>query len=397
MSTTEIKPDARDALTVSYETGGVRVRRAVIPWCTEAVLAEARLSGQANDILATDFTLGIEGRGDISAHQITPVEGGVSLAHFRFQPNFGQNMSLTVKFRGKALHARATVVPYLTREAFLAQLNVFLPTVSAQLHGETVACRGYVASQSKNLVATCALVSEAGLAPVRELDLETRLMVSEEILIDRWPIKLSNHQASGTRALVTTVLDGVPRRTGHWSIGWHSLDHTLSQNSLMAYGLPAFIRSLRMSPVRYFHQSASGIYSALESPVKLKKNEMLGPVFSIQSNLPGIAAQLPVIIEAIPKTGEPFTLKETTITITDGINLLAPGMLGSDEVAQILGFRLMYRKQVLQACSSDPQPSVRITSEGGFDAPVGLGWNSESENQLLMLMQTLTSRTQTGS
>lgn len=149
MSTTEIKPDARDALTVSYETGGVRVRRAVIPWCTEAVLAEARLSGQANDILATDFTLGIEGRGDISAHQITPVEGGVSLAHFRFQPNFGQNMSLTVKFRGKALHARATVVPYLTREAFLAQLNVFLPTVSAQLHGETVACRGYVASQSK--------------------------------------------------------------------------------------------------------------------------------------------------------------------------------------------------------------------------------------------------------
>jgi hypothetical protein len=72
-------------------------------------------------------------------------------------------------------------------------------------------------------------------------------------------------------------------------------------------------------------------------------------------------------------------------------------MLGSDEVAQILGFRLMYRKQVLQACSSDPQPSVRISSEGGFDAPVGLGWNSESENQLLMLMQTLTSRTQTGS
>jgi hypothetical protein len=57
----------------------------------------------------------------------------------------------------------------------------------------------------------------------------------------------------------------------------------------------------------------------------------------------------------------------------------------------------MYRKQVLQACSSDPQPSVRISSEGGFDAPVGLGWNSESENQLLMLMQTLTSRTQTGS
>jgi hypothetical protein len=269
MSTAETKPDAKDALTVSYETGGVRVRRPCIPWCTEAVLAEARLSGQANDITAADFSLAIEGREEIPAHEISRADGGVSLAHFRFQPTFGQNMALTVKFRGKALHSRATQVPYLTREAFLAQLNVFLPTISAQLHGETVACRGYVASQSRNLVATCALVSEAGLAPVRELELETRLMVSEEILIDRWPIKLSNLQASGTRALVTTVLDGVPRRTGNWSVGWHSLDHTLSQNNLMAYGLPTFIRSLRLAPARYFHQSASGIYSALEHPVKL--------------------------------------------------------------------------------------------------------------------------------
>ena len=71
-------------------------------------------------------------------------------------------------------------------------------------------------------------------------------------------------------------------------------------------------------------------------------------------------------------------------------------MLDAGELGKILGFRLMYRKQVLQACPADPRPTVRISSEGGFDSPVSLGWTLESENQLQLLMDTLSAKNQTG-
>jgi len=387
----DVQKDAKDALTISYETGGLVVKKPFAPWCAEWISVEARVSGQAETAQASDFVLSVSEIGEIACQQFSPGEGGVHLARFRFEPTGGE-ISFVVKFRDKALHSRPTVIPFLDRSAYIRQLNLLMPTVSCQFHGETVACKTYVSSQARNLVATCALVSEAGLAPLREFEPETRLLISEENLVDRWAIRLSNSQASGARALVSTVLDGVPKRAGSWDVVWAASEFELGRAEIAACHLSTFIKSLRMAAPRYFHKNASGGCSLLDSPVKLKKNEMLGPVFGIQSSLSGIAGQLPVTIEAIPKTGDPISLQVNTLMITDGFNLLAPGMLDASEVGKILGFRLMYRKQVLQACPADSRPAVRISSEGGFDSPVSMGWTRESENQLRLLMDTLSSR-----
>ena len=391
----DVQKDAKDALVISYEAGGIVVKKPFAPWCAEWITVEARLSGQAEVAQASDFVLSVSDFGDVACQQFSPGEGGVHLARFRLAPT-GKDISCVVKFRGKALHSRPNVIPFLDRSAYLRQLNLLFPTVSCQFHGETVACKTYVSSQARNLVATCALVSEAGLAPLRELEPETRLMLSEENLVDRWAIRLSNAQASGTRALVSTVLDGVPKRAGSWDVVWGAGSLELGRAEISACHLSTFIKSLRMAPPRYFHKNSAGVCTLLDSPVKLKKNEMIGPVFGIQSSLAGVAGQLPVTIEAIPKTGEPVSLQVNTMMITDGFNLLAPGMLDAGELGKILGFRLMYRKQVLQACPADPRPTVRISSEGGFDSPVSLGWTLESENQLQLLMDTLSAKNQTG-
>lgn len=391
MSPAESKSQPGEALSVFYEMGGLHVRRQVAPWCADAIWVEARVTGQQAGAKQADFTLHGDAVGEVPCTRFVPRDGGIHLARFRIDPP-RRDCSFTVRFRGKALYSNPTVVPHLDRESFLGQVNVHFPTVYCQLHGETVSCARFVTSQTRNLVASCALVSEAGLAPLRELEPEVRLMFGEEAMIDRWPIRLSNAQATQTRAIVSMVLDGIPKRAASWDVVWATGESRMAKFEVASYPLTAFIKSLRMGAPRYFHKSATGACSVLDGPVKLKRGELLGPVFAIQSNLQGIAGQLPVVIEAIPKTGEPVPIHVNTMTITDGVNLLAPGMLPCDEINQLIGFRLMYRKQVLQACPADPRPGVRISSEGGFEAPIGLGWTMESENQLRLLLDTLSSQ-----
>lgn len=389
----DVQADGNDSLSVSYETGGVVVEKPFAPWCSEVIFVEARVSGHATHADATDFTLSVSGIGEIPCQWMNSSGGGIHLVRFMLSPT-GSDIRLAVKFRDKVIHSLATAIPFLDRSAFLRQLRVALPTVSCHMQGGTIACKTFVSSQARTLVATCELASAAGLAPLRELEPETRLLSRDGDIVDRWAVRLSNAQASGTMALVSTVLEGVPKKPGSWDVAWAAGEIELERSNIRSCNLPAFVRSLRMAPPRYFHKGASGACFILDCPVRLKKNELLGPVFGIQSSLAGIAGQLPVTIEALPKTGEPFPLHSNALIITDGLNLLAPGMLNADQIGQILGFRLMYRKQVLQACPADPRPAVRISSEGGFESPVSLGWTRESENQLRLLMDTLAARDQ---
>ena len=150
----DVQKDAKDALIISYEAGGIVVKKPFAPWCAEWITVEARLSGQAEVAQASDFVLSVSDFGDVACQQFSPGEGGVHLARFRLAPT-GKDISCVVKFRGKALHSRPNMIPFLDRSAYLRQLNLLFPTVSCQFHGETVACKTYVSSQARNLVATC--------------------------------------------------------------------------------------------------------------------------------------------------------------------------------------------------------------------------------------------------
>ena len=81
----DVQKDAKDALVISYEAGGIVVKKPFAPWCAEWITVEARLSGQAEVAQASDFVLSVSDFGDVACQQFSPGEGGVHLARFRLR------------------------------------------------------------------------------------------------------------------------------------------------------------------------------------------------------------------------------------------------------------------------------------------------------------------------
>jgi hypothetical protein len=370
------------ALHYSYEKAGLTLHDQPIPWNAEAVLVEAllRLPPGAGRRKA-DFTLRLPGQEPAAAEQLRRQEGDDRYRiGFRLPPP-GATAAAEVLYRGHVLGQ--LTLPHLSREEFLANLRLQMPTLFVRVGAENVACQTFVASQCRGVLASAVLASPTSLVPVLDLDLQVEFRCERGGAAHRAPARLSSSQLSGRQAMAAVAPRRTPRRIGAWTATWLLGDRPLAVQRINGISQSAFRRSLRVSDTRFVVQSAGGAVRLGRQAPPLDKGGRVGPCFLVSSDRPGMAGLCPLRVAAqVPGAMRPPLLLEQDVLITDGPTMVAPGTLDAADLAQVSGFELTVKGRPLGVLSLCPAPTAAFTAEGGFKPPHDFSWSAAAEEEM---------------
>ncbi len=370
------------ALYFSWERAGLLVSGQPIAWCAEAVLVEAlvRLPAAGNRHKG-DFCLRLPAREPVPAEQLRRVEGEEHYRiHFRLPP-LPATTTAELLFRERVLVQMT--LPVLSREEFVGQLRLEMPTLLVRLGSESVACQTFVASQCRGLLASAVLSSPTSLAPLIDLDLEVEFRCERAGLAYRVPVRLSMSQLQGKSALITVAPPRQPRRLGAWTATWSVGQHVLARQRVRGISQKAFQRSLRISDTRFVVQSRSGPFRLVRQPPAQDGQTRVGPCFLVASGEPGMAGVCrPQVVALVAGAVQPPLLLDQEVLITDGPAMVAPGTLDAGDLGQVSGFELRIGTQVLGMLPMCPVPAATFTGEGGFHAPPDYTWTAAAEEEM---------------
>jgi hypothetical protein len=369
------------ALHASYEKAGLTVPGQPIPWNAEAVVVEALLRLPASSRRKGDFFLRVAGQEPCPAEHLRrhEAEDRYRLG-FRLAPP-GANTTADLLFRDHVLGQVA--LPFMSREDFLQNLRLQMPTLYVRLGPDTVACQTFVSTQCRGMLAGAVLTSPTSLVPLLDLDLQVEFRCERSGTATRVPARLCSSQLSGRQALVTVVPKRYPRRLGTWTATWLLGDRILATGRVRGISQKHFQRSLRISDTRFMVQSANGQVRLSRQVPPLDKTARVGPCFLVSSSEPGMAglARLQVAAQ-VPGAIHPPLLLEQEVLITDGPTMVAPGTLEAPDLAQVSGFELSLRGQALGVLSMCPAPTANFNAEGGFRPPHEFTWSAAAEEEM---------------
>jgi hypothetical protein len=372
------------ALHFSYEKAGLTVYDQPIPWNAEAVLVEAQVRLQPNGgRRKSDFQLRI-GDGDVDLHpaeQLRRREGEDRFTvAFRLPPP-GTTTTAAVLYRDKVLGQLN--LPYLSRQQFIDDLRLQMPTLYVRLGEESIACQTFVATQCKGLLASAVLVSPTSLTPLLDLDLQLELRCERSGATTRAPIVLCSSQLTGRQALVTVVPRGHSRRIGALSATWLLGDRPLASQRVRGISQRAFQRSLRISDTRFVVQGRGAGVRLLRTAPTLEGPDRVGPCFLVSSTEAGMAGRCRLRVTAqVPGAVQPPLLLEQDVLISDGPTMVAPGTLDPGDLKQVTGFELSAKSHTLGLLSLCPAPAAAFTSEGGFKPAHDFTWSAAAEEEM---------------
>ncbi len=377
-----INPEPQ-ALHYSYEKAGLVVADQPIPWNAESVTVEARLKlPPSSGRRKSDYSLRLAGRDPLPADDMRRQEDNLHRFTFRFDP---PGVTTTAELLYRNTVRGQLTLPYLTRDEFLQGVQLQMPTLFARLGADTVACRTFVASQCKGLIASAVLTSPTSLVPMLDTDLSVELRNERggpPILLTA---RLCSSQTAGRHALVTVAPKKFPRRIGSWVMTWSLGDRVLATHRIRSISTRTFQRSLRVLDARFVLGWAKGNVSLARQvpPGDKERPARVGPCFLLCSREPGMVGLCELQVRAqVPGSVQPPLLMEQAVLITDGPTAFTPGTLDSSETAQLSGFELCLKGQSLGILSLCPAPTASFTAEGGFKPPHDFAWSSAAEEEL---------------
>jgi hypothetical protein len=371
-----------EALHYSYEKAGLTVHDQPVPWNAEAVLVEGCVSlGATATRRKGDFRLRV-GLGEPLAPESLRRQDGEDRHRLFFRlPPPSESTALELLYKTHML-GRVSL-PVVSRDEFLKNLKIQMPTLFVRLGEQSIACQTFVATQCRGLLLSAVLVSPTSLVPLLDLGLQV------EIHADRGgpraivPARLSSSQLAGRQALVTMVPRRFPRRIGNWLATWLLADQALATQPIHAISKKTFRRSLRVSDTRFVVQRKKEPLRLSHHLPDLDGNTRVGPCFLVSSREPGMAGLCELQIRTQgPGTLHPPVLAEEEILITDGPTLFAPGTLNTLDIGQVQAFELRARNALLGTLSLLPAPEAAFNAEGAFKCSHDFPWSVAAEEEL---------------
>jgi hypothetical protein len=369
------------ALYYSYEKAGLTLANQPIPWNAEAVLVEAALRLQSGGSRRkADFQLRLPGQEPFPAEQLRRHEADDRYrVCFRLPPPC-TTVAAELLYRDHVLGQ--LTLPFLSRDDFLANLRLQMPTLFVRLGENSVACQTFVSNQCRGLVASAVLLSPTSLVPLLDLDLQVEFRCERSGSAVRVPACLCSSQLAGRQAMVTVVPRRYPRRLGSWTATWLLGDKPVASQRVRGISQRHFQRSLRLSDTRFVVQDGPAVRLTRQVP-PLEKAGRIGPCFLVSSGEPGMAGLCRLQVTAqVPGTVRAPLLQEQEVLITDGPTMVAPGTLDAADLAQVTGFELSLKGRSLGILSLCPAPTATFTSEGGFKAPHDFTWSAAAEEEM---------------
>ena len=363
-----------------YEKAGLTLPGPPVPWCADAVVVEviAQLPPAAR--VRTDFALRLPG-GLVVLAEAVRKDGDAGNRHrvlFRLPVPAG---STTAEVLWKQRLLTSVPVPVLSAAEFLAALRVVTPTAAVRIGGQSVAAQTFVAAQGRGLTAAAVLRSPSGLAPLADLPLTLTARSDAGGWEQVVPVPLTAAQLSAREALLTATPAKFPRAAGSYTVTWAAGGVELFTHRLTAVGGRRFVQSLRLADARFVLGDKAGPVRLTRQAPAPGEADRIGPCFVLTSREPGAAAVLPLTVTAVGP-GVPLTTLETTVLVTDGPSLVAPGLVNLSDVPGLTGFEMRHKGQLLGQLSLSPVPAAQLTAEGGFKPPPDFAWGPAAEDEL---------------
>jgi hypothetical protein len=369
------------SLSYSFEKAGLTLHNQPIPWNAEAVLVEAQLRLRDSARRKADFELRVPGQAPLPADGLRRDEADDRHRLFFHFPPPPRTTTAELLWRGQSLGQ--LTLPVIDAATFLAGLRLQLPTLSARLGGQSVACQTFVATQCRGLSASAVLVSPTSLAPLADLGLHVEFRSERDGTVFDVPAPLCSSQLAARQALVTAALPRFPRRIGAWTATWRVADQPLTSQRVRAISQKTFQRSLRVSDTRFVVETKGGAVSLRRQVPAPGEAARVGPCFLVSSREPGMAGLCELQVHAqVPGSVQPPLLMEQSLLVTDGPTLFAPGTVDAADLQQVTTFELRQKGEVLGVLSLCPVPAAAFTSEGGFKAPTDFAWTASADEEL---------------
>src|SRR5262249_38945803 len=274
-------------------------------------------------------------------------------------------------------------LPVLPRAEFVQRLSLQMPTLSARLGEQSVACQTFVSTQCKGLIATALLTSATSLVPVLDLGLHVEFRSEKGGPAHRVPVQLCSSQLKGKQALLTAVPRKFPRRIGTWLATWMLDEVPLATQRIRAISKSAFQRSLRISETRFVVQPIKGEVTLARQLPPLEGLRRVGPCFLVSSREPGMAGLCKLQVRAqVPGAVQPPLLLEQEGLITGGPAPFAPGTRDRADLGQVSGFELRVRGSSLGVLPLAPAPTASFSAEGSFKPAADFSWSAAADEQL---------------
>jgi hypothetical protein len=292
-----------------------------------------------------------------------------------------QSVTAELLWRGHPLGQ--LTLPVLSREEFLQNIQLQMPTLFVRLGDQSVACQTFVSTQCRGLTASAVISSPTSLVPLLDLGLQVEFRSERGGTLQAAPACLCSSQLAGRQALVTVAPRRFPRRIGTWTATWTLGDRTLASHQVRAISQRHFQRSLRVSDTRFVVQSEKHGVNLCRHAPSVPGPARVGPCFLVSSREIGMAGLCSLQVRAqVADAVQPPLLLEQEVLITDGPTMFAPGTLDAAELQQVSAFELRLKGALLGALSLSPAPVANFTAEGGFKAPHDFPWSVAAEDEL---------------
>lgn len=369
------------ALHYAYEKAGLTLYDQPIPWNAEGVLVEALLRlPAAVPRRKADFQLSLPGQvlhPDSLRREYT--DDRYRLAYRIPLPSRTETAELS--WRGRRLGQ--LTLPYLSRDEFLTNLRLQMPTLFVRLGEQSVACQTFVSTQCKGLMTSAVLTSPTSLAPLMDLGLQVKFRSERGTACQTVPAQLTTSQLAERQALVAIVPRRLPRRIGAWLATWVLAERPLATQRVRAISQSQFQRSLCVVDTRFVIQPAKGKVHLDRQLPSLGEIERAGPCFLVTSREPGMAgvSSFQVRVQMAGGSAAPLHLDQEVL-ITDGPTMVAPGTLNAADLAQVSSFELHLKHGSIGALSTSPTPAANFTAEGGFKPSADFFWTAAADEEL---------------
>lgn len=370
------------AIRHGYEKAGLIVHDQPIPWNADAVLVEASIRlAPGSTARASDFVLALPGNKRVPASALRFIESeGHHRVEFRLPP-LTKTTKVELRFRDRELET--VPLPYLSRDAFLADLALERPTLFVRLRDETVACRTFVPSQCRGLMASVVVHSSTNLLPLADLDFHLDFRCEQTGSSLRIPARLTGSQLTEQSTLLTLVPRRRPRHPGAWLVSWLVDDHVLARQRIKGISKQEFLGTLGVCDTRFVVQRDDGPITLEQIAPPLDSATRTGPCFVVTSSEPGMAGRCTMRITAqVAGAIRPPLILEQDVVIADGPTPIAPGTLDAGDLAQVSGFELHAGRRSLGKLMLSPAPPARFTCEGGFEPPPEYHWTAVAEEEM---------------
>ncbi|OAI46368.1 hypothetical protein AYO44_02055 [Planctomycetaceae bacterium SCGC AG-212-F19] len=366
---------------VGYTKEGLRVANQAIAWNADGIFVELVLeTGPWCAGAKSDFQL-VNADGIVAGANRCELDGpdGQLRVEFKFLP-LQSASPIGICYRGYWLGY--IEIPILTKDSFLAGLQLEALTVFTRLEGRYVPCQLIVEGQSEGLMFGAVLRSPTSLLPLLEREISVELVGPDGSTEERSAVPLAGFQLGSLQALLSGTIAACPRATGTWQVRWRVADFVLATTTFQVIRLNELLQSL--------YVICDGL-PQWENETAAERGDACGFRFSVASQVPGVAARCPVEVHLYYKDGTvALGAARAQLLVSDVASLGTALTVVIEHADRVQEFGVCSQGWFLGSVCRQSAPIATFTSEGGFHSLPDCAWtpvmDAELNDQLNKLM-----------